>query len=307
MATSETSDRGPALVVSPPGTPIGWTFTGWKGSGNDVLNLRYNDTAGVVFKAMLHEHSHHAPALTYIPGGSTGFAAYSWTGPDGYLRVAYAVPGGDMSDTAPFALYPARPLPAVSDRGPAIACPHAGIFVAWRGTGDGRLNIAHVEDRGPSGDYAGLVMGGAIATHDQTAHAPVLAAAGENLYVAWTGTDRRINIARVDYKPGAPTQFGGLVDKVTLNDTSDAAPALAWCVDRLVLAWRGAGNTILNIGATQPGGLALAGATMLREQSHNAPALAVAGDAPVLGWTGTDQRLNVASVDIWTGVLEHLL
>ena len=46
---------------------------------------------------------------------------------------------------------------------------------------------------------------------------------------------------------------------------------------------------------------------MLREQSQHAPALAVAGNSPVLGWTGTDQRLNVASVDIWTGTLEHLL
>ena len=305
VASRETSDRGPALVVSPPS--IGWTFTGWKGDGNDVLNLRYNDTRGAEFKAMLHEHSHHAPALTYVPGGAGGFAAYAWTGLDGYLRVAYALPGADLSRAAPFALYPARPLPAVSDNGPAIACPHPGIFIAWRGTGDGRLNIAHLEDRGPSGNYAGVVMGGAVATHDQTAHAPALAAAGEDLYVAWTGTDRRINIARVHYRPGAPTQFGGLVDKVTLTDTSDAGPALAWYGDRLVLAWRGAGNTTLNIGATQPGGLALAGSTTLREQSHNAPALAVAGDAPIVGWTGTDRHLNIASVDIRTGALAHLL
>jgi hypothetical protein len=55
-----------------------------------------------------------------------------------------------------------------------------------------------------------------------------------NLYVAWQGTDNRLNIGR--YNLANPTV---LANKVTLNEHSTSAPALAGFNNRLYLGWTG--------------------------------------------------------------------
>src|SRR5262249_33631239 len=56
----------------------------------------------------------------------------------------------------------------------------------------------------------------------------------DHLYVAWQGTDDRLNVAH--FNPNDPTN---LADKVTLSEYSFNAPSLAVFGGRLYLSWRG--------------------------------------------------------------------
>jgi hypothetical protein len=63
---------------------------------------------------------------------------------------------------------------------------------------------------------------------------PSLANFNSNLYVAWLGTDHRLNLGR--YNPADPTH---LANKVTLSESSPNAPSIAAFQSRLYLSWRG--------------------------------------------------------------------
>ena len=56
----------------------------------------------------------------------------------------------------------------------------------------------------------------------------------DHLYVAWRGTDNRLNVAH--FNPSDPTH---LANKVTLSEFSLNAPSLAVFSGRLYLSWRG--------------------------------------------------------------------
>jgi hypothetical protein len=145
----------------------------------------------------------------------------------------------------------------------------------------------------------------------------------DQLQLAWTGTDMRINLAsspdggeitakqRLDQR--SYTQ-----ETISTGDTSSTrrvglAPALAAAGDRLYVAWTGSHAALNLLAAEAPAQAPLT----LRERSGHAPSLATSGDAgppvrldgartrhaPVLcshqgslivGWCGTDGRLNLA-------------
>jgi hypothetical protein len=63
---------------------------------------------------------------------------------------------------------------------------------------------------------------------------PSLANFNSNLYVAWQGTDHRLNVGR--YNLADPTH---LANKVTLSESSNDAPSIAAFTGRLYLSWRG--------------------------------------------------------------------
>ncbi len=74
-------------------------------------------------------------------------------------------------------------------------------------------------------------------SESSTETGPALVSHGGRLWLAWTGTDRHINLAS--------SQDGSTFDqKTVLNERSAAQPALAVHNGRLVVAWTGGGNKI---------------------------------------------------------------
>lgn len=111
--------------------------------------------------------------------------------------------------------------------------------------------------------------------------APALAVARQGRFVAWTGTDGRLNVGGADL-PGS--------GHTVLPERSANPPALAPWGDELALAWTGTDRR-LNVAWTQGG--TFGGPLTLDETSMSGPALAGAGDELALAWTGTDRRLNL--------------
>ena len=66
---------------------------------------------------------------------------------------------------------------------------------------------------------------------------PALVSHGGRLWVAWTGSDRRLNV--MSSRDGMTFH-----QRVVLDERSSVQPALAVHDDRLVMAWAGGGNRI---------------------------------------------------------------
>ena len=116
---------------------------------------------------------------------------------------------------------------------------------------------------------------------------PALAVAGEQLYLAWTGTDLRINILADPQSPlGAPVRLEEARSKTT--------PALCSHQGSLVLAWTGDANDgHINILADPEGPH---GAPVRLEEAgskRGTPALCSHQSSLVLAWTGRDGHLNL--------------
>ena len=115
---------------------------------------------------------------------------------------------------------------------------------------------------------------------------PALAVAGEQLYLAWTGTDLRINILADPQSPlGAPVRLEEARSKTT--------PALCSHQGSLVLAWRGRdGHINILTGPESPHG-----APVRLEEAGSAcmPALCSHQGSLVLAWTGdaNDGHINI--------------
>lgn len=111
--------------------------------------------------------------------------------------------------------------------------------------------------------------------------APALAATTTGVHLAWTGTDRRLNV----WGPGL-----GAAGHVVLPERSPHPPALAAWGPDVVLAWTGT-DRHLNVIHTRDGSWVRP--RRLDETSPCAPAIAAAGRELVVAWTGTDRHVNV--------------
>ena len=134
---------------------------------------------------------------------------------------------------------------------------------------------------------------------DSSRFTPALASFAGVLVIAWTGTGRgQLNVAQVPVFAAPVDGFGTLLHKVTLAETSQAAPALADHQDRLYLAWTGTGAGGLNLLVSRDG-RAFVSETNLKDTSDRAPCLASHEGRLFLGWKGTGEgRLNVAPVTL---------
>lgn len=112
------------------------------------------------------------------------------------------------------------------------------------------------------------------------------------MYIAWTGTDTRLNFMGINDATGI-----SLLPKKTLNETSFVRPAIARAdKGAVVIAWTGmdAGhhlNVLYDAGGTTPTKL-----TLWQDSSFTSPALTVLDDNTImLAWAGTDagHSLNV--------------
>ncbi len=146
----------------------------------------------------------------------------------------------------------------------------------------------------------------AVLTEEFTLNSPALAADCNTgkLFIAWTGTDKHINVAVVTTAAdGDPT---GIVRGDPLGYTSDYGPALAFHNGALVLAHAGTpdGNIFLDfMSAAKPhwgadARIGFPGALNTGEISKKPQMLTEFNNRLYLSWTGTDGAANLATVDL---------
>jgi len=94
--------------------------------------------------------------------------------------------------------------------------------------------------------------------------------------------------------------MAGLANKVTVDDTSPLAIALASHAGLLAMAWRGDGNYNLNVMVSTDNGRSFGGKKTFDETSTDSPALASFNGGLFLAWKGDgNDNLNVARVTLF--------
>jgi hypothetical protein len=193
-----------------------------------------------------------------------------------------------------------------SDRAPAMVSDGGGLLLAWKerdATQEGlakHISVVRVSLFANTSGVMGIEgLGDKVVMPEMTAQAPALAFHQGRLYLAWTGVrDQRLNLA---VSTDGGRNFAG---KRTLDQTSDASPALASTPNGLVLAWKEAGGAEIEIArvaitGNTAGGAGIEGladATRIGEQTDNAPALAFHDGRLFLGWKGSgNETLNLAA------------
>jgi hypothetical protein len=238
----------------------------------------------LVEAASFAERSGASPALA----SSRGDLVLAWTGKGGRINVRSCVADaldegwgpGTQGSLAGTHLLDLGAVHATSPAlGPCLAVTVRGMHLGWRGT-DGRVNVARL-GLGPGGPVGHVVLS------DRSAVAPTLAAGdvGIELWVAWTGTDRHVNVRE--------TRSDGFGVGRRWEHTSAHSPAVASYEDRVVLAWTGTDRhlNVADIRGTHAGRTA-----RLQSTSYYGPALCVLGDEILLAWADTDGRINVQTL-----------
>jgi hypothetical protein len=189
LASLDTSDEGPAMTFWAQGNGLN---TAWRGSGNENLNvMQYMDTFTKYTSA---ETSPSRPALCTATQPS--FSIYmAWRGStNDCLYVTHC------DNTNPFVGESADPTTfegkestrydaARSPSAPAIESLGEDFFLVWRGEDDQLYYIAEsLLGKGPYGPEQSGQM---------TEHHPAVAKFRNKIYVAWTGTDDTLNVARI--------------------------------------------------------------------------------------------------------------
>lgn len=212
---------------------------------------------------------YNAPSLSAAADG----LVLAWRGADRYLHVS----------TFPFGPR-GFPLEATINESSADALSTAAfgseIALAWR-------TYQRPNDLFVSRVQLLLSEGGRFLTAVQlratTRWPPALCAVGNQVVLAWTRTDRNINVI---FSPVGPSPV-----LLPLEATTSAAPALCSLGDDVVLAWTGTDrhinlSVIRDQTAYRP--------VRLNQTTSYAPAVcSFLGDL-LLAWTGSDKRLNIA-------------
>ncbi|MER6957421.1 hypothetical protein [Streptomyces sp. NPDC000618] len=192
-------------------------------------------------------------------------------------------------------------LAETSDTSPAIVSNGGRLYLAWKGSGNDSLNIAFCDDWWPA-DVASRqfplppTWKGKTTLNEKSEYAPALASHDGRLYLAWVGLDEHLNVARVTLIGNTAGAFTmALENKVTLGETSEAAPALASHGGRLFLAWKGSGNDAVSL-AFSADGVGFTTKTFNETSSHG-PSLAAHGGRLFFSWKGSgNENLNIAQV-----------
>lgn len=132
----DTSDGAPALVSC-----LGRLFLGWRGSGNEDLNLAFSDDDGLTFhgKHIVGEYSDRGPALTT----HDDLLYLGWRGSGNEdLNVARVVLyGSTAGDFGIDGLTSKVILPDISTEPPALGSAAGLLYLAWKGEGADLLNL----------------------------------------------------------------------------------------------------------------------------------------------------------------------
>lgn len=284
MLPGDTTETAPAIA-----SHDGRLIMAWKGAGNDNINLLWsNDGIAIAGKATLPETTYASPALASF----NGRLYIAWKGPGNeninIARVtffansagAFGVEGIEGKVT----------LGDTTEVAPALTA-HAGrLFLAFKGAGNDALNLSFSND--------GMGFGGKRTFAESSDRAPALASTPSGLMLAWKGSgNENINTARVTVFGNTAGGFGidGLTQKLTLNETTEEAPALATHDGRIFLAFKGAGNDALNMMVSRDAGASFGAKRTFSDSSDRAPTLASHGGRLWLGWKGAgNEQLNLA-------------
>lgn len=282
-----TSSEGPALTAN-----YDQLFLGWKGSGNDALNVAkvvatsgfgIDGVEGIREKTTLNETSDCAPALAYAFDGL--FIAWKGSGNDN-INLAFSNDGGTWFRGK-------KVLGELTEYSPALVSHNGQLFLAWTGE-DEHLNVAKITlfkssngDFGIDGIERHVVLG-----HTSEAR-PALASNQGRLFLGWKGSGNdALNVIHSDDDGFTFTGW------VALPENSSGGPSLAPYKDDLFIAWKGSGNAQLNIAQIaltfDPDGAiktkTLTNKIVIPETSEHPPAVAGRGDQVCLAWTGEDNE-----------------
>jgi hypothetical protein len=130
-----------------------------------------------------------------------------------------------------------------------------------------------------------LTLVGSVAA-ETSYSAPAITTFNQHLYIAWRGTDDRVNIEDLI------TQV-----KTTLNETTSATPALAVYRGRLVVSWTGTDSAHhLNVESSSNGkdfDITTRNTLSQTTPASDGPALTVSHGLLDIAWTGTDPQHKV--------------
>ncbi len=174
------------------------------------------------------------------------------------------------------------------------------MLVGWRGSGNKAINVARIIGANH------LKLDGVenlwfkVTPPEESDNPPALASHNGRVFIAWTGTDEKINLM---FSDDDGISFKG---KIRLNETSDFSPALASHNGRLYIAWTGEGDGELNVArinlfGNTAGGFGIEGIEQKRvlgDTSDFAPAIASHNGRLFLAWTGMGaHKLNLIFSD----------
>jgi hypothetical protein len=274
---SDTTTTSPAIAS------LGPLYIAWKGDGNDNLNLMYSTDYGRTFqgKITFPETSPLAPALC----AHNGKLILAWRG-DGneQLNVAQV----DIQDGTIRGLLNKVILGETSPCSPSLASINGRLYLAWKGSGNDNFNILTSQDDGRS-------FGGKWTSPENTPLAPSICGHSDGrVYIAWKGDGNdNLNVLRLYLDGAGNVSYTG--DKVTLPETSDDSPNLASFNGELFLAWRGSGNTNLNVASSSDMGLSFRNKIISSDTSDDAPSLCAYGRILAIAWRGRQSdSLNIA-------------
>ena len=174
----------------------GRLYLGWKGDGNDNLNVMVSKDHGNTFgpKLVSPETSPEAPAL----------AAHN-----GLLFIGWKGDGNNNLNVARVSLDGGRPD---GDRGKSdpkrykhlwagIASFNGQLYLGWKGSGNDNLNIMFSSDNGAS-------FGNKYTSPETSPTAPALAAHVGHLFIGWKGDGNDfLNVSVVGFANGRITGF----------------------------------------------------------------------------------------------------
>src|SRR5216684_3953186 len=173
------------------------------------------------------------------------------------------------------------------------------VHIAWTGT-DMRLNLASWPDgleltgkqRLAQRSYKQVRRSSSgpnqSATSETVALPPSLAGSVEQLYMAWTGNNRALNVLVANPDPHSAA--------VTLKQRSTESPSVTTSErGDLILAWTGTDRHINLL--TTDGDWSAAPVRLQEAKSDHAPALCSRHGVPVLAWTGTDRHISLLTGD----------
>ena len=187
-----------------------------------------------------------------------------------------------------------------SSAGFAVISWHDQLQLAWTGS-DLRINLASTPDGSQVTARQRLdqrsfkqvtTRTGDSSSTRRVALAPSLAASGDRLYLAWTGSNAALNLLAAEAPAQAP---------LTLRERSGHSPSLAPSGDGgLVLAWTGTDRHVNLLPLDQgpypaPGAAGAAKSTLEQARTADPPAVCFHRGNLVLAWTGTDHCVNIAA------------
>ena len=254
------------------------------------VSLSRDNGASFVDTYESEESSDAAPVLAALNG--TLMIAWKGVG-NNQLNVAQVVTGNDAQGHLSIQGFGNKVTLAVTtDHAPALAAHAGSLFLAWKEAGVSNLQILTSSD-------GGATFGDAFVLDQTSDVGPALGSHNGQLMIAWKGTAKDVIVAEVALTGNSSGGFTiqGLMDNVTLFDTTDNAPVLASDGRRLFVAWTGTGDFHPQLKFSTDNGATFGGQFISTEQSDAAPALASDGSQVPIAWKSRgDNGLNVAQL-----------